>query len=59
LGALILNAASYTTDNRDPQRHLGDAALLASLIPPGVFVLSVILLGSALVLHRHRTPSEA
>jgi len=32
LGALILKAAAYITDNRDKSRHLEDAALLASFI---------------------------
>jgi len=32
LGALILKAAAYSTDNRDRGRHLEDAALLSSFI---------------------------
>jgi len=32
LGALILKAAAYASDNRDRGRHLEDAALLLSLI---------------------------
>ena len=32
LGALVLKAAAWLADSRDPQRHSGDAAFLASLI---------------------------
>ncbi|MGY1669462.1 hypothetical protein [Geodermatophilus sp. SYSU D00710] len=32
LGALVLKAAAWTSDNRDRSRHSGDAAFLASLI---------------------------
>ena len=31
-GAVILKAAAYQTDSRDPQRHVQDAALLLSVI---------------------------
>ena len=34
-GALVLKAAAYTSDSRDPQRHLVDATiLLACLVDP-------------------------
>jgi hypothetical protein len=32
LGALVLKAAAWTVDNRDRERHSGDAAFLVSLI---------------------------
>lgn len=32
LGALVLKAAAYQIDSRDPERHLYDAAFLASLV---------------------------
>jgi hypothetical protein len=32
LGALVLKAAAWATDSRDPERHSGDAAFLTSLI---------------------------
>jgi hypothetical protein len=32
LGAVVLKAAAWAMDSRDPQRHSGDAAFLASLI---------------------------
>ena len=33
LGALVLKAAAWATDTRDRERHSGDAAFLAGLIP--------------------------
>jgi predicted nucleotidyltransferase len=32
LGAIVLKAAAWVEDNRDPERHLQDAALLVSLV---------------------------
>lgn len=32
LGSLILKAAAYQSDSRDPERHAADAAFLVSLI---------------------------
>jgi len=40
LGALILKAAAYGSDNRSKGRHLQDVALLASLITDTAFELS-------------------
>ena len=40
LGALVLKCAAWTTDGRNPHRHLEDAALLASLITDHAEALS-------------------
>jgi len=39
LGALVLKSAAYSSDNRNRERHLEDAALLASLVEDVAFEL--------------------